>query len=497
MRFLKIIAVLVIVVVAGGYGTYKYKNSTPPQLKEPNFFAIYKAQDSQPVGKIGVFISHLVMPEDMRMVDFHNLALKPMQYIPWPIRNAVAGDSGVILLDPIRFYEFEEFTPATLVDPYGSEVDIDGVPYADKYKAGEVTWVPPRANFHLDHGYFILKSRKGGLPGVAAKLINKASVYYYSGRGMKGGKIPHEAGNRWLVEQTMSRVHSKYGDVPYRWITAENFGWARAAMYSLLDEGIDTVLLAAPRPVYSHHEEFNGSIKHAVHYIHEWEAMHPGKDIKYIITTQLGDYDVIRETWVNMLRDRLDTLPKDASVKIVMSVHGMAWDLVPHEAWIELAPNYRDGTLAELTRLTESYGFPRTEVVLSQDHFADPINNPNGTYLSTNTAFWDGIHDNFDYVINVPIEFFFENTDTMFSHAMFNFEHFPDYDLYDQIVYDDWSVPYTRQYVVEGTTVIFNGLPAQQYSGPIIEAFVMALDEIISQGMAPVSISVAEADIPQ
>ena len=80
---------------------------------------------------------------------------------------------------------------------------------------------------------------------------------------------------------------------------------------------------------------------------------------------------------------------------------------------------------------------------------------------------------------------------------MFNFEHFPDYNLYDQIVYDDWSVPYTRQYVVEGTTVIFNGLPAQQYSGPIIEAFVMALDEIISQGMVPVSISVAEADIPQ
>lgn len=101
MRFLKIIAVLVVVVVAGGYGTYKYKNSTPPQLKEPNYFAIYKTQDMQPEGRIGVFISHLVMPEDMRMVDFHNLALKSMQYIPWPVNTVVAGDNGVILLDPV------------------------------------------------------------------------------------------------------------------------------------------------------------------------------------------------------------------------------------------------------------------------------------------------------------------------------------------------------------------------------------------------------------
>ena len=191
------------------------------------------------------------------------------------------------------------------------------------------------------------------------------------------------------------------------------------------------------------------------------------------------------ETWTNMLRDRLDTIPPGSDVKVVMSVHGMAWDLVPHEAWIELAPNYRDGTMEVLRKLTESYDFGRAEVVLSQDHFADPHNNPNGTYLSTNVAFWDGINDGFDYVINVPIEFFFENTDTMFSHAMFNFENFPDYDRYEQVVYDDWTVPYTREFVVDGTRVIFNGLPSQKYSEPIIDAFVLALDSVISQGMDP------------
>ena len=29
----------------------------------------------------------------------------------------------------------------------------------------------------------------------------------------------------------------------------------------------------------------------------------------------------------------------------------------------------------------------------------------------------------YDYVVNVPIEFFAENTDTMFYHAMANFEY--------------------------------------------------------------------------
>jgi len=428
------------------------------------------------------------MPEEMRIVDFHNLALKIKQYIPWPINQQFDADRGVVLLHPEKFYEFEEFTPDVLVDIYGNDNDIDGIPYAEKYETGEVVWIPPRETLHLDHGYFMLTGRKGGMASIAAKLINKANVYYY-GKGIKGGKIPHESGNRWLAEQAMAQIHTKYGDIPYRWITAEDFGRAKHEMFSLLDEGVDTVLLAAPRPVYSHHEEFNGSIKHAVHYIHEWEELNPGKKIKYIITPQIGDYEGIRQIWVNMLRDRLDTLPAGVDVKIVVSVHGMAWDRVPHEAWIELAPNYRDGTTADLKTLTEAYDFNRIEVVQSQDHFADPHNNPNGTYLSTNRAFWDGIEDGYDYVINVPIEFFFENTDTMFSHAMFNFENFPDYDRYEQVVYDDWSVPFTREFVVDGTRVIFNGLPAKKYSQPIIDAFVLALNSIISQGMQPLPVS--------
>ena len=494
IRFLKLVAVLVVFVVVAGFGTYKYKNATPPQLKAPNYYAYYQDHDTIPEGRVGIFISHLIMPEEMRTIDFYTLAQKPMQYIPWPIRNVASADRGVVLLDPNRFYEFEEFTPQRLVDPEGNDRDLDGVPYAEKYLRGEIEWVPPRENFHLDHGYFLLPARKGGMPSLAGKLINKARHYYYTpGKGSMQGTIPHEAGMRIIVEAAMDRMQDKYGPIPYRWITAEDFGRARTELYSLLDEGIDTVILSAPAPVYSHHEEFNGAFKHAMHYIHEWEQRN-NKTIKVIMTPQLGDFEATRQTWVNMLRDRLDTIPAGSSVKVVMSVHGMPWDLVPNEAWIELSPPYVTGTMAGLKEVLESYDFSRAEIVQTQDHFADPHNNPNGTYLSTNAGFWDAVHDDFDYAINVPIEFFAENTDTLYAHAMFNFEFFPTYDIYEPIDYPDPSVPYTREFDVEGTRVIYNGVPAGDYNKPIIEAYSQALDSVLSQGMQPVSFASVEAD---
>jgi protoheme ferro-lyase len=347
-----------------------------------------------------------------------------------------------------------------------------------------VQWVAPNPGLHLDHGYFLMTSRKGGMPTVSAKLATKALTYYH-GIGIKGHKIPHEAGMRVIVEAAMQKVQSAHGPIPWRWVTADNFGLARQAMFELLDEGVDTVILAAPAPIYSHHEEFNGAIKHAVHYIHEWQEEQGGKPIKVVIQPQIGDFPVIRQTWVAMLKDRLDTLPRQAAVKVVMSIHGMAWDRTPNEAWIELAPAYRDTTLAELRALLESYGFARAETVQAQDHFADPINNPTGKYLSTNKAFLDGIRDDFDYVINVPIEFFAENTDTLFSHAMFNFENIPGFDRYEQVDYPDWTVPYTREYLVQGTRLIYNGVPVGRYNQPIIAAFVEALNSVLTLSADP------------
>lgn len=485
MRFLKRLlrwtGILTVAVVVTGYGTFLYTNRTPPQLKAPNYYAYYLEQDSVPAGRVGIFITHLVVPEHMEETVWFTASQKALQYIPWPFNKLAAGDRGVVLIDPDRYYEFEEFEPSTLVDHTGSDRDLDGVPYVTKWRLGEVTWIPPSESLHLDHGYFLLDSRGSGMPTISAKLINKARHYYYTpGKASVQGTVPHEYGMGVIVEQTMEQIRSRYGGIPYRWVNAENFGNAREAMYSLLDEGVDTVILSAPMAVYSHHEEFNGGFKHAMRYLHEWEETN-GKHIKVIMARQLGDFDATREPWVNMLRDRLEQLPAGADIKIAMSIHGMPWDRVPHEAWLELSPPYLAATKADLERLLQGYDFGRTEVVQSQDHFADPHNDPEGKYLSTNDAFWDGVNDDYDYVINVPIEFFAENTDTLYYHAMANFENFPKYDVYQTIDYPDWNVPYTREIEHEGIRIIYNGVPVGAYNEPLVRAYVQALDEVLAR----------------
>jgi protoheme ferro-lyase len=387
-------------------------------------------------------------------------------------------------MDEDRFYEFEEFVPTKLIDADGKDKDIDGTLYIVKYHEGLIEWVPPRRSLYLSPGNFLMKTRKMGMPTVSSKLINKANLYYYSGKGIVNGKIPHAAGNYEIASKAMAQIQKKYGPIPWRWITAEDFGAARTQMRSLLDEGVDTVILAPPRPTYSHHEEFNGSFKHAFEYIHEWEEEHH-KEIKVILLPQLSEFPIIRQAYLQMLSDRLATFPIASSVKIVVSIHGMAWDLVPHEAWLELSPTYVEPMMEDVKAMMSDYDFNRMEIVKSQDHFADPYYNPDGKYLSTNTAFLDGIRDGFDYVVNLPIEFFVENTDTMFSHAIFNFEGFEDFDRYKTINYTDWSIPYTREFFVDGTQVIYNGLPVGKYNKPIIEAFYQAMDSVLKQRKNP------------
>ena len=68
---------------------------------------------------------------------------------------------------------------------------------------------------------------------------------------------------------------------------------------------------------------------------------------------------------------------------------------------------------------------------------------------------------------------------------MFNFEDIPGFDRYQQVDYPDWTVPYTREYVVDGTHLIYNGVPVGKYNQPIIAAFVQALDTVLGRQERP------------
>ena len=136
------------------------------------YYDVYTKQDTVPEGKVAVFLVGLSMAEDYEPFWWNNIFEHVRRIvIPWPGRFFAGLDMGVALLDPERFWEFEAFTPTDLVDPFGSRYDIDGIPYIEKYRSGEVEWQPPSGRLYLDNGYFLYKGRKGGVPSVAGKKM--------------------------------------------------------------------------------------------------------------------------------------------------------------------------------------------------------------------------------------------------------------------------------------------------------------------------------------
>ncbi len=475
-----VLALIVLIVIAGFIGMYKYQNR---RLK-PDYFEYYKTQDSVPEGKVGVFVTGLIIPEDLDPVFFYNIQNKiASQIIPWPFRIFAKMDKGIALFDPGRYYEFKEFVPTKLVNADGSDRDIDGEPYIEKYRRGEVIWQPPAKMLHKDNGYFVYTGRKGGMASLAGKIIGKARLWYY-GHGIVQKKMPHWQGSFDLITRAMARIEKTHPGIMWRAESAMYYHEMKQKVYELLDAGCETVVLASPMAVFSHFEEFDSSFRHCDEDIKEWEKEHPGKKIKVIMAPPMGMFKPLRDAYTAMLKDRLDTLPKSASVAVAVTVHGLPWDQRPWEAWIELAPQYRDPLFEEVKRLVNSYGFPRTTVMSCQDEFADPVRDPKDKYLSTGEAYWKAINEGYDFVISLPIEFFAENTDTLFYHAIKNYDGLDGYNVYDPISYPDWSVPYTREFVQGKTRIIYNGVPVGKYQHFVVDALYAAVDSVLSRAPA-------------
>ncbi len=442
---------------------------------------IIKYRIRVPEGKVGIFVTGLIMPEKMEYPFFYNITLKIFNaIIPWPFRLFSKIDKGVALLDAVKYHEHEEFKPTRLVDQYGNDNDIDGEPFIEKYKKGEVVWQPPSKRIYLDHGYFLFTGHKAGLPSLSGKTMNKANIWYYN-RGIKQQKLPHWQGSFEVINGALDKIRSKYSTIAFRAESSLDYYNMKKKLFELLDEGCETIVLAAPMPIYSHFEEFNSSFRHSMEYINEWKAEHPGKKVKVIMAPPMGQFQPMRQAFVDMLKDRLDTLPKSSSVTVAVTVHGMPWDHFSWEAWLELAPQYRDKLVEDVKGLLKSYAFGRTNVVICQDEFADPVWDPKEKYLSTNRAYLQAIKEGYDYVIGLPIEFFAENSDTLFHHALKNYHGFEGYDVYEQIDYPDWSIPYTREFQQGKTRVIYNGVPVGKYQKNVTEAFYLSIDSVLSK----------------
>ncbi len=477
MIALVIIVIVLIAAVVFLYGLYKVKN----RPLKPDYFEYYKTQDKVPVGKVGVLSTSLIMPENHKHEWWHNIVYKIFkQVIPWPFRLLAFKDKGVALLDPDHTHAREDFTPTRLVDAHGRDKDFNGFPYMALHKAGKITWVPPSKMIYLDHGYFLYDAHPSGEPTVVGKMANYARLFYYD-RAIVQKKIPHWQGSFEMIDGAFERLKQKYPDLMVRAESSVlNYG-VKTKLLELLNAGCDTIVLVAPMAIYSHFEDFNSGFRHCFEDIEEWEKEHPGKKIKVIIAPQMGDFQPLRQAYIEMLNDRLDTLPEGKDVTVAITVHGMPWDRFPNEAWLELAPAYKDKLFEECNELLESYKFGRTNAVICQDEFADPIWDPKKKWLSTNRAYWQAVKDNYDYVIGLPIEFFAENTDSLMHHPVKCYENFDNYNQDDRIDYPDWSIPYTFEIVQGKTRVIYNGVPVGKYQKHVIDAFYQSIDSILSQ----------------
>jgi protoheme ferro-lyase len=475
------IGVLIIAMLGlAGFGTYKYKNQ-PSELMEPNYYTFYKNQDTKPVGKVGIYISQMILPEKFDEEIYENVFYKPLKIIPWPIRDLLKSDDGTPMFDSVRYFEHKQFSPTHLVDHKGQSKSSKGIDYIELYKQGKIRFV--EGTDAATPGYFVYAEQKANMPTRAAAFMAKARIYYHrKGAGLVDGRVPEEAAVKNLVASTMSQITSKYGDdVEWRWANAEKYSEARAAMFELLDAGVDTIVFAPPRPIMSHYEEFNASIRAGMEYIAEWEAA-KNKKIKTIIAPQLANFPELRMAYLNILKDQLSAIPAGKSVKVVASIHGMPWDMASNEAWLELSKPYLAAMQSDInTMLKKEARFSRYEGIICQDYFADMTD----LFQSTNKALWKGIDEKYDYVITFPIEFISENTDTLFAHAIMNFRGFTEFNVYQPINYQNWNQPLARQYMQGKTTVIYAGVPAGKYLDPLVQAHFMSIDSVLSQSLTP------------
>ncbi len=167
---------IVVVVLAGGYGTVSYMN----REHDLNLFEYFQTQDMTPEGQTAVFIIGFSQTEDFDPTWWYNIFQHLAHArIPWPARNFMLADRGVALMDPDRDYSTEKFEPASLADRHGNSRDMDAVQYIEKFHRGEIQWVEPRESIHLDTGYWLYTGRQDGVPTTSGKTINYARLWYY------------------------------------------------------------------------------------------------------------------------------------------------------------------------------------------------------------------------------------------------------------------------------------------------------------------------------
>jgi len=434
--------------------------------RQYGYETFFKGQDRRPVGKPGIILADIGMPERYEPEFYVNYMNHVFHYtLPPFLHPIVLADRGIALIDPQNPLAREPFEPRQLVDMHGSFTNREGRPYVEC----KVMWRPPGMKKNpWDNGYFLYtREGKGGAPDVCQKTGAKVAGWYFGhllperrvAWAYQCGRIYEEAAAALLDRLPQAEIrHARYV-YPHS---------IRQAVEELLAAGCETIVYQCfCNPVYSDFEEY----AYTLPMVHQFVNGHA----KVICADQVGNQPAMREAFVQIVRDQTSRLPRQASVLLILSKHGHPFK---KETWDIRGPEYRQPLEAEVRRVMETWD-GHWELVWSDDEYADEYWDPKNTKLETHAAYRKAIEEEYDYALEVPTDFVAESTDLMILHAMKKFRAFAKYDPYAPIPYPDWEQPLVRTFRDGKTTGIYAGCPVGPYRRYVVEATVASVQDAL------------------
>jgi len=430
------------------------------------YVTFFRQQDKRTVGKPGIILADLGMPETYDPEFYTKFMGHVFAYsLPLFLKKLILADRGIALIDPSNPIAREPFSPSQLIDMCGSFLNKEGIPYINC----KVKWCPPGMKRNpSDHGYFLYTADgKGGAPEVCQKTAAKVAGWYY-GHLIPEKKVAWEHQCRCIYNETVEVLRSEFPGAEFCHARYTYIESVEQAVEELLGKGCETIIYQCfCNPVYSDFEDY----AHALPMVHRLV----NKRAKVICADQPGSHPAMREAYVQIVRDRLMQLPDNSSVLLILSKHGHPFKKDTQDI---RGSEYRVPLEAEMKRALEEWG-GRWNLVWSQDEYADEYWDPRNRKVSTYSAYRKAIDEGYDYAIEVPTDFIAENTDLMILHALKKFTAFKVYDPFAPIPYTNWEEPLVRTFQEGKTTGIYTGCPVGKYRHHVVEAVSASVSEIL------------------
>lgn len=421
---------------------------------------VIEAGDTRLEGKVGVLVVGLMQPEQFDQKFYSNFVEKLfVQVIPWPINVLAGADSGIVLVDPDKPFQQDRYVPGRLMDIWGRETDLDGIPWVEKFRRGELRWEKPSATVPHDFGYYLYPARKQGLRTASAKTVAKMRFIYYP--ELPGGYLPHYSQTKAMAQGAVDAVKARHGIVAGEVLDAFDPHAKEQAIKRVLDAGADTLVLASTQPIYSDFEELEGSFVGVHKAVENWRKANGGKRIKIVIPPHIASQPAYDKLMLDNFAAHVPqaTGPGQAAMGI-LTLHGLPVSLLESDSWSGRVAEITKRLIPQAEAILRAKGYARVEAHVAPESFGDTVEDPDNVQTSVHELYRKAEREGYAVAVASPLEFLAENSDSLFGHSALMFEGFPGYRTYmGPPPGTDWSKPFVRSFQLGKTLAIYGGAP--------------------------------------